>query len=316
MTKVKCPDEIPSGNGKTFTCTVTWSTGASGKVKATQTGANRYTYAPVAGSVKIPGSQLEKQITEDLAKQGAPDATANCPDTVAVKVGTTVTCDVAGAGGSATGTVKFTFSSADGTVDSSSVETADRGGPAACRPSLKRCARIIAARPRRGEPQGDPYQEHLNERHHGIRQRSRPRARPGRHRRDRVRQGRADDRRRLPLLMDLVEKRIIRVLDVLFVTKGEDGTIAGFDASDLDERRRRATSRSSRAPPPGCWATTTPTGGRRPRARRVGGGPHVREPLGGSVHRGRAPQRREPIAFLRIGVADLMEALDAAEAAA
>jgi hypothetical protein len=123
VTKVKCPDEIPAGDGKTFTCTVTWSTGASGKVKATSTGANRYTYAPVAGSVKIPGSKLEKQITDDLAQQGAPDATANCPDTVAVKVGTTVTCDVAGAGGSATGTVKFTFSSADGTVDSSSVET-------------------------------------------------------------------------------------------------------------------------------------------------------------------------------------------------
>src|SRR6476661_6527949 len=49
VTKVKCPDEIPAGDGTTFTCTVTWSTGASGKVKATQTGVNRYTYAPVAG---------------------------------------------------------------------------------------------------------------------------------------------------------------------------------------------------------------------------------------------------------------------------
>jgi hypothetical protein len=37
----------------------------------------------------------------------------------------------------------------------------------------------------------------------------------------------------VPLLMDLVDRRIIRVLDVLFVTKDADGTIAGFDAQAL-----------------------------------------------------------------------------------
>lgn len=37
----------------------------------------------------------------------------------------------------------------------------------------------------------------------------------------------------IPLLVDLVERRIIRVLDVLFVTKNEDGTFAGFDAQGL-----------------------------------------------------------------------------------
>ena len=37
-----------------------------------------------------------------------------------------------------------------------------------------------------------------------------------------------------PLLVDLVERGIIRVLDVMFVTKAEDGTFAGFDARDLD----------------------------------------------------------------------------------
>jgi hypothetical protein len=36
-----------------------------------------------------------------------------------------------------------------------------------------------------------------------------------------------------PLLVDLVERGIIRVLDVLFVTKNEDGTFSGFDARDL-----------------------------------------------------------------------------------
>jgi Family of unknown function (DUF6325) len=38
----------------------------------------------------------------------------------------------------------------------------------------------------------------------------------------------------VPLLLDLVERGTIRVLDVLFVTKNEDGTFSGFDATDLD----------------------------------------------------------------------------------
>jgi Family of unknown function (DUF6325) len=37
-----------------------------------------------------------------------------------------------------------------------------------------------------------------------------------------------------PLLVDLVERGIIRVLDVLFVMKNEDGTFSGFEARDLD----------------------------------------------------------------------------------
>jgi len=36
-----------------------------------------------------------------------------------------------------------------------------------------------------------------------------------------------------PLLMDLVERGIIRVLDVMFITKDADGTFAGFDATDV-----------------------------------------------------------------------------------
>src|SRR3954451_17382537 len=35
------------------------------------------------------------------------------------------------------------------------------------------------------------------------------------------------------LLVDLVDREIIRVLDAMFVTKNEDGTFSGFDASDL-----------------------------------------------------------------------------------
>ena len=39
----------------------------------------------------------------------------------------------------------------------------------------------------------------------------------------------------VPLLIDLVERGIIRVLDVMFVMQNEDGTFSGFEASDLDE---------------------------------------------------------------------------------
>ena len=40
----------------------------------------------------------------------------------------------------------------------------------------------------------------------------------------------------VPLLLDLVERGIIRVLDAMFVIKNEDGTFSGFDATDLDDK--------------------------------------------------------------------------------
>jgi hypothetical protein len=40
----------------------------------------------------------------------------------------------------------------------------------------------------------------------------------------------------IPLLVDLVERGVIRVLDVLFVMQNEDGTFSGFEASDLDDK--------------------------------------------------------------------------------
>jgi hypothetical protein len=39
-----------------------------------------------------------------------------------------------------------------------------------------------------------------------------------------------------PLLVDLVDRGIIRVLDAMFVKKNEDGTFSGFDARDLDHK--------------------------------------------------------------------------------
>jgi len=40
----------------------------------------------------------------------------------------------------------------------------------------------------------------------------------------------------VPIVMDLIDRGIIRVLDVLFVMKNEDGTFSGFEAKDLDAK--------------------------------------------------------------------------------
>jgi hypothetical protein len=40
----------------------------------------------------------------------------------------------------------------------------------------------------------------------------------------------------VPMLLDLVDRKVIRVLDALFVVKEEDGTFSGFDAVDLDSK--------------------------------------------------------------------------------
>ena len=39
----------------------------------------------------------------------------------------------------------------------------------------------------------------------------------------------------VPIVMDLVERGIIRVLDVLIVMQNDDGTFSGFEASDVFE---------------------------------------------------------------------------------
>ncbi|MET0513530.1 MAG: DUF6325 family protein [Thermoleophilaceae bacterium] len=38
----------------------------------------------------------------------------------------------------------------------------------------------------------------------------------------------------IPIVMDLVERGIIRILDVLFVMQNDDGTVSGFEAQDLE----------------------------------------------------------------------------------
>ncbi len=40
----------------------------------------------------------------------------------------------------------------------------------------------------------------------------------------------------VPMMLDLVDRGIIRVLDALFVMKNEDGSFSGFEARDLDDK--------------------------------------------------------------------------------
>jgi hypothetical protein len=123
VTNVKCPKDVQAKTGGKFKCDTTWSNGAAGKVQVTQESAGQFSSQVVAGSVQIPGESVDKTLEKQLAQQGAPNATAECPQNVIVKVGSTVTCNVSGAGGGTTGKVMFTFTSATGEVDPSSVHT-------------------------------------------------------------------------------------------------------------------------------------------------------------------------------------------------
>ena len=122
VTSASCPSDVEKKQGATFTCSVKLSNGATGDATVTQGVANTYTYAFKPGSVQVPGETADAAIEKSLAAQGAPNAVVNCPQNITVKVGTTVSCAVSGAQGKTNGTVTYTFSDENGTVDPSSVE--------------------------------------------------------------------------------------------------------------------------------------------------------------------------------------------------
>jgi hypothetical protein len=122
ITSASCPDDVKKEDGKTFTCDVKLSGGGKAEVTVTQTSNhNTFSYAFKSGSVVLPGSEVDKQIEQELADAGVQGATVNCPDEVPVKTGTTVTCPITGASGNQA-TVSFQFSDSSGTIDSSSVD--------------------------------------------------------------------------------------------------------------------------------------------------------------------------------------------------
>jgi hypothetical protein len=120
----------------------------------------------------------------------------------------------------------------------------------------------------------------------------------------------------VPIVMNLVERGIIRVLDVLFVIENDDGTFSGFEAKDLGPERigdfkvfegassgllgEKDVATASEALEPGTAAVMIVYENR------------WAAPLVAAVRRNGGVV----IDNQRIPVGDLMEALDAAEAAA
>ena len=118
-----------------------------------------------------------------------------------------------------------------------------------------------------------------------------------------------------PLLLDLVDRGIIRVLDVLFVIKNEDGTFSGFEAKNLDSKTvgdlvafegassgllgEEDVATAAEAIEPGTAAVMIVYENR------------WAAPFVAAVRRNGGV----PLAFERIPVQDLIDSLDAAEAA-
>jgi hypothetical protein len=118
-----------------------------------------------------------------------------------------------------------------------------------------------------------------------------------------------------PLLLDLVDRGIIRVLDVLFVMENEDGTFSGFEAKNLDSKHvgdftafegassgllgEEDVATAAEAIEPGTAAVMIVYENR------------WAAPFVAAVRRNGGV----PIAFERIPVQDLIDSLDAAEAA-
>ena len=122
ITSASCPSDVTKEKGKTFTCDVKFSEGGKAEVTVTQTSNHdTFSYAYKPGSVVLPGSEVDKEIEQDLDNAGVKNAQVNCPSSVPVKAGTTVTCPVTLSSG-AQASVSFEFSSSSGTIDSSSVK--------------------------------------------------------------------------------------------------------------------------------------------------------------------------------------------------
>jgi hypothetical protein len=123
VSSVSCPNDVEKEEGATFTCDAKLEGGGKATVKVTQTskgGDFTYTFKP--GTVVLTDNAVEPALEKDLAASGLPDTTVDCPDTIKVKEGEKVTCTATGSGGRQS-QLTFTFSSADGTIDESSVNS-------------------------------------------------------------------------------------------------------------------------------------------------------------------------------------------------
>jgi hypothetical protein len=122
VSSVSCPDDVENKTDTKFTCKAKLSDGGSAKIAVTVTAPNKFSYNVKSGTVVLAGTSIDKVLEQDLAANGAPNATVNCPAQVPVKPGETVTCPAQGAGGGEA-TVSFHFTDASGSIEESSVKT-------------------------------------------------------------------------------------------------------------------------------------------------------------------------------------------------
>jgi hypothetical protein len=123
VSSVSCPNDVEKKEGATFTCDAKLEGGGKAKVKVTQTSkGGDFTYAFKPGTVVLTDNTVEPALEKDLAASGLPDTTVDCPNTIKVKEGETVTCTATGSGGRQS-QLTFTVSRADGTIDESSVSS-------------------------------------------------------------------------------------------------------------------------------------------------------------------------------------------------
>ena len=121
VSSVSCPDDVEKEEGATMTCDAKLEGGGKAKVKVTQTSkGGDFTYGFKPGTVVLTDDTVEPALEQELAASGVPGTTVACPATIAVKEGEKVTCTATGSGGRQS-ELTFTFSSADGTIDESSV---------------------------------------------------------------------------------------------------------------------------------------------------------------------------------------------------
>jgi Domain of unknown function (DUF4333) len=123
VASVSCPDDVKEEEGAKFTCDAKLEGGGKAKVQVTQTSnAGDFTYSFKPGTVRLTDNAVEPVLEQDLAAQGVPGTTVDCPDTIKVKAGETVTCTATGSGGRQ-GQLTFSFTGDDGTIDESSIDT-------------------------------------------------------------------------------------------------------------------------------------------------------------------------------------------------
>jgi hypothetical protein len=122
ISSVSCPNDEENKADTKFTCNAKLSDGGSAKIAVTVTAPSKFSYNVKPGTVVLAGASIDKVLEQDLAANGVPDATVNCPDKVKVQPGTTVTCPAQGTGGG-TANVSFQFTDATGSIEESSVKT-------------------------------------------------------------------------------------------------------------------------------------------------------------------------------------------------